>query len=182
MCILYVAGVNDHKTTTINNNDRQSTTGWDQWSPEAARAVALQGAEVIFYPTAIGSEPQDPTIDSADHWQRVMQGHSAANMVPIVAANRFGTEILCHEQTNGNCSSADGNVEYKEKQRIHFYGRSFVTDQKGALVGECGPVDAKQPIQVVATTIDAHANRKERLAFGLFRDRRPVRRKLLLRR
>lgn len=129
--------------------------------------MALQGAQVIFYPTAIGSEPQDPTINSADHWQRVVQGHAAANMVPVVAANRFGTEILCHKQTNNN-----GRIEYKEKQRIHFYGRSFVTDQTGALVAECGPVDAEQPIQVVATTIDAHANKKERLAWGLFRDRR----------
>ena len=130
--------------------------------------MALQGAQVIFYPTAIGSEPQDPTINSADHWQRVMQGHAAANMVPVVAANRFGTEILCHEQANDN-----GHVEYKEKQRIHFYGRSFVTDRTGALVAECGPVDAEEPIQVVATTIDALADQKERLAWGLFRDRRP---------
>ena len=134
--------------------------------------MALQGADVILYPTAIGSEPQDPTINSADHWQRVMQGHAAANMVPVVASNRFGTEILCHEPT-GKSSLGDGDGEYMEKQRIHFYGRSFVTDHTGALVAECGPVDAEQPVQVVTTTVDAQANRKERLAWGLFRDRRP---------
>ena len=134
---------------------------WDQWFPEAARAMSLQGADVLLYPTAIGSEPQDPTINSADHWQRVMQGHAAANMVPVVVSNRFGTEILCQEK--------DGT----EKQRIHFYGRSFVTDQTGALVAECGDVDESNPVQVVTTTIDPEANRKERLAWGLFRDRRP---------
>lgn len=134
---------------------------WDQWFPEAARAMALQGADVLLYPTAIGTEPQDPTINSADHWQRVMQGHAAANMVPVVASNRYGTEILCHEDSG------------KEKQRITFYGRSFVTDQTGKLVGECPPVDEKEPVQVVTTTIDPEANRKARLAWGLFRDRRP---------
>lgn len=134
---------------------------WDQWYPETSRAMALQGADVLLYPTAIGTEPQDPTIDSADHWQRVMQGHAAANMVPVVASNRYGTEILCHEEDD------------KEKQRITFYGRSFVTDQTGKLVAECGPVDEKEPVQVVTTTIDPEANRKERLAWGLFRDRRP---------
>ena len=134
---------------------------WDQWFPEGARAMSLMGADVLLYPTAIGSEPQDPSINSADHWQRVMQGHAAANMVPVVASNRFGTEILCR------------NEDGQEKQRIHFYGRSFVTDQTGAVVAECGALDENEPVQVVTTTIDPEANRKERLAWGLFRDRRP---------
>lgn len=131
---------------------------WDQWFPESARAMALQGADVLLYPTAIGSEPQDPTLQSADHWQRVMQGHAAGNMVPVIASNRCGTEILLHP---------DGT----EKQRIHFYGRSFVTDQ----VGELSDLreDPNSPIQVKTTEIDPEANRKNRLAWGLFRDRRP---------
>lgn len=135
---------------------------WDQWFPEAARSMALQGADCILYPTAIGSEPQDPTINSAEHWQRVMQGHAASNMVPVVASNRYGTEILCHDKDDTS-----------EKQRIHFYGRSFVTDQTGAIVAECADLDEANPVQVVVATIDPEANRKERLAWGLFRDRRP---------
>ena len=135
---------------------------WDQWFPEAARAMALMGADVILYPTAIGSEPQDPTLSSVDHWQRVMQGHAAANMVPIVASNRFGTEILLHE---------DGVTE---KQRIHFYGRSFITDNKGAKIAECADNDSsQQPVVVVTAEIDRVKNMRERAAWGLFRDRRP---------
>lgn len=128
---------------------------WDQWFPEAARSMALMGADVILYPTAIGSEPQDATLDSSDHWQRVMQGHAAANMVPVVASNRYGTEILL---------GADG----KEKQRIKFYGRSFITDQTGAILKE-----AKSGSDIIVAEIDANANRSVRSAWGLFRDRRP---------
>lgn len=133
---------------------------WDQWFPETARAMALKGADVFLFPTAIGTEPQDPTINSADHWQRVMQGHAAANMVPVVASNRFGTEILLHE---------DGS----EKQRIGFYGRSFVTDHTGARIAECKENSAENPSSFVIATIDPDANRRERAAWGLFRDRRP---------
>jgi N-carbamoylputrescine amidase len=134
---------------------------WDQWFPESARCLALQGADVILYPTAIGSEPQDPTLNSADHWQRVMQGHSAANMVPVVASNRFGTEILTRE---------DG----MEVQRIHFYGRSFITDNKGAKIAECrNNSDTNDPVVVVTAEIDVEKNLRERLAWGMFRDRRP---------
>lgn len=130
---------------------------WDQWFPEAARAMALQGADVILYPTAIGTEPQDPTLDSSEHWRRVMQGHAAANMVPVVASNRIGTEILKHE---------DGS----EKQRITFYGKSFITDETGAIAAEAqnsGEVD------IISVEIDAETNRRTRAAWGLFRDRRP---------
>jgi N-carbamoylputrescine amidase len=139
---------------------------WDQWFPESARCLALQGADVILYPTAIGSEPQDPTINSADHWQRVMQGHAAANMVPVVASNRFGTEIL----------AADGDEDGAERQRIHFYGRSFITDNKGAIVAECEDNSRNNdPVVVVTAEIDVERNLRERLAWGLFRDRRPDR-------
>jgi N-carbamoylputrescine amidase len=136
---------------------------WDQWFPECARAMALQGADVLLYPTAIGSEPADPGIDSADHWQRVMQGHAAANMVPVAAANRFGTEILLRED-------ADDSTE---QQRIHFYGRSFITDNTGAIVAVCADNTAEQPVRIITAEIDAEKNRRDRAAWGLFRDRRP---------
>jgi N-carbamoylputrescine amidase len=141
---------------------------WDQWFPEAARAMALQGADVILYPTAIGSEPQDPTINSVDHWQRVMQGHAAANMVPIVASNRVGTEILL-----------DMDQE-TEKQRIDFYGRSFITDATGAIIAECTSHPSDLPVQVLTAEIDKEANRRARAAWGIFRDRRPELYKVLL--
>lgn len=88
---------------------------WDQWFPEAARAMALQGAEILFYPTAIGSEPQDGDLDSRDHWKRVMQGHSGANLVPLVASNRIGKEII--ETEHG-------------KSEITFYGNSFIAGKR----------------------------------------------------
>lgn len=123
---------------------------WDQWFPEAARIMALSGAEVLFYPTAIGTEPQDPDLDTRRHWQRVMQGHAAANMVPVVAANRRG-----HEQGAG-CA-------------ITFYGQSFITDGTGALVAEAG----EESDAVLTAALDLEALRRARDAFGLFRDRRP---------
>jgi N-carbamoylputrescine amidase len=128
---------------------------WDQWFPETARSMALLGADILLYPTAIGSEPQDPSLNSADHWQRVMQGHAAANMVPVVASNRYGTEILLDK--NGN-----------EKQRISFYGRTFITDETGAILKE-----AKNGSDIISAEIDVVANRSVRAAWGLFRDRRP---------
>mmetsp|Transcript_30651 Transcript_30651/g.45369 ORF Transcript_30651/g.45369 Transcript_30651/m.45369 type:complete len:425 (+) Transcript_30651:231-1505(+) len=130
---------------------------WDQWFPEAARSMALMGADVLLYPTAIGTEPQDPSIDSSDHWQRTMQGHAAANMVPVVASNRVGTEILLNE---------DGS----ERQHITFYGRSFITDETGAIIKEAAPGDNGD---IVVAEIDAERNRAIRSAWGLFRDRRP---------
>jgi N-carbamoylputrescine amidase len=133
---------------------------WDQWFPEAARAMALQGADVLLYPSAIGSEPQDPTLNSADHWQRVMQGHAAANMIPVVASNRFGIEVLLRE---------DGS----EKQRIAFHGKSFITDNKGAKIAECPDNIDGHPVVVATAEIDKEKNRRERAAWGLFRDRRP---------
>ena len=92
---------------------------WDQWFPELARAMALQGAELLLYPTAIGSEPPDPELDSSRHWQRTMQGHAAANIVPLIASNRVGTE------------GADD-----DPSRVTFYGTSFIADYTGAVVAE----------------------------------------------
>ena len=123
---------------------------WDQWFPEAARAMALQGAEVLLYPTAIGSEVMDPTVDSRDHWQRVMQGHAAANLTPLVASNRIGPETM-------------------ESSSINFYGSSFIADHTGAKVAEAG----RDEEAVLIATFDLDAIRTRRAAWGLFRDRRP---------
>ena len=123
---------------------------WDQWFPEAARILAFKGAEVICYPTAIGSEPHDATINSRDHWQRVMQGHAAANMVPVLAANRIGREV------GTSCE-------------LTFYGASFITDATGAKLAEA---DANSEA-VITATFDLEHNRQQRLNWGLFRDRRP---------
>jgi N-carbamoylputrescine amidase len=124
---------------------------WDQWFPEAARAMALKGAEFLFYPTAIGSEPPPaPPVDSRDHWRRVMQGHAAANMVPVIAANRIGREI-------------------GEQAEITFYGSSFIADETGAIRAEA-PRDKEA---VILATFDTEALRQRRLSWGLYRDRRP---------
>ncbi|EOG7703752.1 N-carbamoylputrescine amidase [Vibrio parahaemolyticus] len=123
---------------------------WDQWFPELARSLALHGAEAIFYPTAIGSEPQDPILDSRDHWQRTMQGHSAANLVPVVASNRVGTEV-------------DDGIE------TTFYGSSFITDHTGAKIAEA----PREGETIIYAEIDLAATAKARHAWGLFRDRRP---------
>jgi N-carbamoylputrescine amidase len=123
---------------------------WDQWFPECARAMALSGAEVLLYPTAIGSEPPDPSWDSSGHWQRVMQGHAGANLVPLVAANRIGREV------GTTCE-------------ITFYGSSFVADATGAKVAEADRTSEG----VIVATFDRTALRRQRAAWGLFRDRRP---------
>jgi N-carbamoylputrescine amidase len=123
---------------------------WDQWFPEAARSMALLGADVILYPTAIGSEPQNPSWDSSGHWQRVMQGHAAANITPVVAANRTGREV-------------------GDPTEVTFYGSSFISDATGAKVTEAGRDDER----VLVADIDIEGNRALRAAWGLFRDRRP---------
>ena len=124
---------------------------WDQWFPESARVMALLGAELLFYPTAIGSEPPDPSWDSSGHWQRVMQGHSAANLMPLVAANRVG-----FEQGAGDRS-------------ITFYGSSFITDATGAKVAEAD----RSSEAVLVAEFDLDELRRMRAGWGLFRDRRP---------
>ena len=123
---------------------------WDQWFPECARAMALMGADVLTYPTAIGNEPQDPTIYSRPHWQRAMQGHAAANMVPVVASNRVGTEPA-------------------EAAEMTFYGHSFVADPTGELLAEAGEDEQA----VVTAAVDLEAVRAMRASWGVFRDRRP---------
>ncbi|WP_119462385.1 N-carbamoylputrescine amidase [Rhodospirillaceae bacterium SYSU D60014] len=123
---------------------------WDQWFPECARAMALQGAEILFYPTAIGSEPQDPTINSRDHWQRVMQGHAGANMTPLVASNRIGLE------KGESCS-------------LTFYGSSFIAGPHGEKVAEAG----EDEDAVLTATFDLDRIRAMRASWGFFRDRRP---------
>ena len=124
---------------------------WDQWFPEAARAMALLGAEILLYPTAIGSEPQEPTLDSAGHWQRAMQGSAASNIMPLLASNRIGTEAG------------------KAGTEITFYGSSFIADPTGLIVAEAGRTDET----VLTATFDLDAIEKQRRAWGLFRDRRP---------
>lgn len=123
---------------------------WDQWFPEAARAMALMGAEALFYPTAIGSEPPPaPPLDSQAHWHRVMQGHAAANLMPVIAANRTGRETLSTE--------------------IVFYGSSFIADATGAMVAELG----RTQDGVITARFDLAEIARQRAGWGLFRDRRP---------
>jgi len=123
---------------------------WDQWFPEAARAMALAGAEILFYPTAIGSEVYQPDLDSKDHWQNVMRGHAAANVMPVVASNRIGSE-------------RSGDIE------MAFYGSSFITDHLGNRL-----VTADRETESVLTaTFDLQSVREYRRAWGVFRDRRP---------
>ncbi len=124
---------------------------WDQWFPETARSMALLGAEILFYPTAIGSEPHDPSIQSRDHWQRVQQGHAGANLMPLVASNRVGTE----EQ--------DG-------YQITFYGSSFIADQFGAKVEELDQTEQG----VLVHSFDLDQLEHIRSAWGVYRDRRPT--------
>ena len=130
---------------------------WDQWFPEAARCMAVQGAELLLYPTAIGSEPI-LNVDSSGHWRRVMQGHAAANLMPVVAANRIGTETVTPCEANGNQSSA-----------LNFYGCSFIADATGELVASAG----RTTEEILYATFDLDELKKDRLSWGLFRDRRP---------
>ena len=123
---------------------------WDQWFPETARSMALLGAEVLLYPTAIGSEPPNPSWDSSGHWQRVMQGHAGANVMPLVAANRTGLEVGVNNE-------------------ITFYGSSFIADATGAKVAEAD----REEETVLIASFDRDQLRTMRNAWGLFRDRRP---------
>jgi N-carbamoylputrescine amidase len=119
---------------------------WDQWYPECARAMALMGADLLFYPTAIGSEPHDPGLDTRRLWRRAMVGHAICNVTPIIAANRIGDE--------------DGQ---------RFYGTSFICDEWGDVVAELGDSDTG----VITATLDLARARKNRAGMGFFRDRRP---------
>ena len=119
---------------------------WDQWYPETARAMMLMGAEILFYPTAIGSEPHDPGLDTSWLWRRAMIGHAVSNVVPVIAANRIGTE---------------------EGQR--FYGHSFICDERGDVLAELG----REEEGVMVAKLDLDRVKRHRAAFGFFRDRRP---------
>ena len=129
---------------------------WDQWFPELARSMSLLGADVLLYPTAIGTEPQDPTIDSSRHWRRCMVGHGGSNCVPVVASNRVGTEALV-------------NAKGVETSRITFYGTSFATDTTGEVVADLDRTEEGYCV----TEVDVNGNKAVRQAWGLMRDRRP---------
>ena len=119
---------------------------WDQWYPETARAMVLMGADILFYPTAIGAEPHDPGLDTSRLWRRAMIGHAVSNVVPVVAANRIGTE--CGQR---------------------FYGHSFICDERGDILAELRADETG----VITATLDLGQAKKHRAAFGFFRDRRP---------
>ena len=128
---------------------------WDQWFPECARAMALQGAELLLYPTAIGSEPPPaPPLDSRRHWQRAQQGHAAANVMPLLAANRWGVER---------------SIQRSDEVFIRFYGSSFIADASGALVAEAGD----EGDAVLTASFDLAELAVQRASWGVFRDRRP---------
>lgn len=130
---------------------------WDQWFPECARSMALLGADILLYPTAIGSEPI-LDVDSMPHWQRVMQGHSAANIVPVAAANRVGIEKVNPSKDNNNQSSS-----------LCFYGSSFITDGTGAIISSADRTSET----IIYANFDLDKIREMRMSWGLFRDRRP---------
>ena len=130
---------------------------WDQWFPETARALALKGAEILLFPTAIGSEPI-LACDSMEHWRRVMQGHSAANLMPVVAANRFGREAVTPCRENAMQSS-----------ELNFYGSSFMTDGTGEIIASADRTGE----DLLFANYDLDTLASDRLAWGLFRDRRP---------
>jgi N-carbamoylputrescine amidase len=119
---------------------------WDQWYPETARSLMLMGAEILLFPTAIGTEPHDPDLDTSRMWRRAMIGHAVSNVVPVVAANRIGIE---------------------GDQR--FYGHSFICDERGDIVAEFGAEETG----ILTATLDLEQARRHRAAFGFFRDRRP---------
>lgn len=123
---------------------------WDQWYPEAARCMALMGAELLFYPTAIGSEPESPDVDSRDHWQRCMLGHAACNLMPVIASNRIGKEVI------GDST-------------INFYGSSFIANAVGEKLVEANRTDES----VIVAEFDLDGIQEQRIEWGIFRDRRP---------
>jgi N-carbamoylputrescine amidase len=130
---------------------------WDQWFPETARCLALGGADIILYPTAIGSEPI-LDVDSQGHWTRTMQGHSAANIIPVGAANRIGREDVEPSEANGG-----------QKSSLTFYGSGFLTDETGDIVTRA----SRDKEEIIYADYDFDDIRKKRASWGLFRDRRP---------
>ncbi|MCI7099816.1 MAG: N-carbamoylputrescine amidase [Lachnospiraceae bacterium] len=130
---------------------------WDQWFPETARCLAIKGAELLFYPTAIGSEPI-LECDSMPHWRRCMQGHAAANLMPVIAANRIGKESVEPCEENGG-----------QKSSLNFYGSSFMTDETGEILQSA----SRDREEILTETYDLDELAAKRLEWGLFRDRRP---------
>ena len=130
---------------------------WDQWFPETARSLALLGADIILYPTAIGSEPILGG-DSSGHWMRTMQGHSAANIIPVAAANRYGIEEVTPTDENGG-----------QKSSLKFYGTSFLTNETGDVIARAGSEEE----EILTAEYDFEKLRDVRLEWGIFRDRRP---------
>ena len=130
---------------------------WDQWFPETARFMAVKGAELLFYPTAIGSEPI-LSVDSMPHWRRCMQGHAAANLMPVIAANRIGKEVVEPDTENGG-----------QKSALTFYGSSFLTDE----TGELKKTASRDQEEILIGEYDLDELAAKRLEWGLFRDRRP---------
>ena len=137
---------------------------WDQWFPETARCMTLMGADILFYPTAIGSEPI-LEVDSKPHWQRCMQGHSAANIIPVVAANRVGTETVKPSEENNH-----------QKSSLNFYGSTFMTDETGEVIKEMDRVSEG----ILTNEYDLEAAKKMRTEWGVFRDRCPQHYKKIL--
>ncbi|WP_417505222.1 N-carbamoylputrescine amidase [Marinomonas gallaica] len=125
---------------------------WDQWFPETARSMALMGADILLFPTAIGSEPSQPQLDTMPHWTNTMRGHAAANQVPVIASNRIGKETAQHRDLE-----------------LTFYGSSFICDETGELVQQAN----RDSEDVLVHTFDLAHIRTQRKAWGLFRDRRP---------
>lgn len=130
---------------------------WDQWFPETARCMALMGAELLLYPTAIGSEPI-LDVGSTAHWQRCMQGHSAANLMPVLAANRVGIECILPDEENNQQASA-----------LNFYGSSFITDGTGEILQQLN----QEETDILIQEYDLEKLEQDRLSWGIFRDRRP---------
>ncbi|MEI6426924.1 MAG: N-carbamoylputrescine amidase [Pseudanabaena sp. ELA607] len=125
---------------------------WDQWFPECARAMVLMGADVLLYPTAIGTEPEEPNLNTKDPWQRAMIGHAVSNVIPVAAANRIGTEPVAGR-------------DFVQR----FYGHSFIANQRGDKVAELND----QEEGIITATFDLSEVRRNRASFGFFRDRRP---------
>ncbi|MFD1383008.1 N-carbamoylputrescine amidase [Rhodanobacter aciditrophus] len=125
---------------------------WDQWFPETARSMALMGADILLFPTAIGSEPSQPEMDSMPHWTNTMRGHAAANQVPVIASNRIGTESAQHRDLS-----------------LTFFGSSFICDERGELIEQADRTSQG----ILLHTFDLDHVRAQRKAWGLFRDRRP---------
>ncbi len=157
-------GAEGFKVWDIPNGDRLTRIGvgicWDQWYPESARVMALMGAELLFYPTAIGSEPYDADFDTSRLWRRVMLGHAVANCMPVIAANRIGTE---GEHVGGPGGGGAGGGPQS------FYGHSFITDEWGDMLAEYGRDDTG----ALVATIDLDRAARHRAGMGFFRDRRP---------